>query len=76
METEIFLKKLQEALEEDVQIKVDTKFSDFSIFDSMSIMMLIAFVDESFNKKISAKEFKELKTVSDLMKVIGTEHFD
>jgi acyl carrier protein len=75
METKIFLEKLQEALEEDAPITVDTKFADLSNFDSMSIMMLIAFVDENFNQKISAIQFKEIKGVSDLMNTIGTVNF-
>lgn len=75
MITKIFLEKLQEALEEDATLTIDTKFIDLSTFDSMSIMMLIAFVDDNFNQKISAVKFKEIEGVSDLMNVIGLEHF-
>lgn len=76
MEIKIFLEKLQEALEEDAPLVVNTRFADLSNFDSMSIMMLIAFVDENFNQKISAMRFKEIKDVSDLMNAIGKEHFE
>jgi acyl carrier protein len=75
MITKIFLEKLQEALEEDATLTIGTKFVDLSNFDSMSIMMLIAFVDDNFNQKISAVKFKEIEGVSDLMSVIGLEHF-
>ena len=75
MITKFFLEKLQEALEEDATLTIDTKFVDLSTFDSMSIMMLIAFVDDNFNQKISAVKFKEIEGVSDLMNVIGLEHF-
>lgn len=76
MEIKIFLEKLQEALEEDAPLVVNTKFADLSNFDSMSIMMLIAFVDENFNQKISATRFKEIKDVNDLMNAIGKENFE
>ncbi len=76
MIAKIFLEKLQEALEEEESLTVDTKFADLSNFDSMSIMMLIAFVDDNFNQKISAVKFKQLEGVSDLMNAIGLEHFD
>jgi acyl carrier protein len=75
METNIFLEKLQEALEEDKAINTGTKFSELDNFDSMSIMILIAFVDENFDEKISASQFKEIKSVDDLMNTIGSHHF-
>ena len=76
MEKNTFLEKLQEALEENTVLHTDTKFSDLDNFDSMSIMILIAFIDENFNEKISASQFKEIKTVTDLMNAIGNQHFD
>tara|TARA_B110000046_G_C12639869_1_gene252250 strand:- start:2 stop:232 length:231 start_codon:yes stop_codon:yes gene_type:complete len=76
MKREFFLKKLQEALEEDEPISIDTLFSTLDNYDSMSIMILIAFIDENFNMQIPASKFKEIKDVDDLINSIGVDHFD
>jgi acyl carrier protein len=70
MKTDLFLKKLQEALEEDTPINTNTNFSELSNFDSMSIMILIAFIDENFNEKIPASQFKEIKDIKGLINSI------
>jgi acyl carrier protein len=75
METKIFLLKLQEALGEEELLTVDTKFEDLSFFDSMAIMMIIAFVDEHFRQTISSKQLNEMKTVGDLISIIGLHRF-
>ena len=75
METKTFLLKLQEALGEDELLTVDTKFEDLSLFDSMAIMMIIAFVDEHFRQTISSKQLNEMKTVGYLISIIGLDRF-
>jgi acyl carrier protein len=75
METKIFLLKLQEALGEEELLTLDTKFEDLSFFDSMAIMMIIAFVDEHFRQTISSKQLNEMKTVGDLISIIGLHRF-
>jgi acyl carrier protein len=75
METKIFLLKLQEALGEEELLTVDTKFEDLSFFDSMAIMMIIAFVDEHFRQTISSKQLNEMNTVGDLISIIGLHRF-
>jgi acyl carrier protein len=42
---------------------------------SIKILALIVFVDEKFEKQIKIVDLKDVKTISDLMKVIGTENF-
>ena len=75
MDKKIFLEKLQEALEVEALLTVDTKFVDLSNFDSMSILIIIAFVDENFGVKINATQFEVIKGVNDLMNQIGAEQF-
>lgn len=75
MDKNFFLEIFQEALEVEAPINVDTKFADLSNFDSMSILIIIAFVDENFGVKINAKQFEEIKSVTDLMNQIGAEQF-
>lgn len=42
---------------------------------SLKILALIVLVDEKFEKQIKIINLKEVKTISDLMTVIGTENF-
>ncbi|MBP7173657.1 MAG: hypothetical protein KBA33_06250 [Cloacibacterium sp.] len=76
MKTQVFLEKLQEELEEENPLTLDTKFKQLENYDSMSILTLIVFVDENFGKKIDTKQFKEINTIQDLKNFIGTENFE
>lgn len=71
-----FLEKLQEELEEDETLTVDTNLKSLESYDSLALLTIIAFVDENFDKKIEAKHFKDITTVQDLMNIIGTENFE
>jgi len=77
MEKEIFFKELLECMEIDpVDITEDTVFRQLEDFDSMAIMSIVAFADEKFGKTLAAEQLKEMKTVGDLMELIGREHFE
>lgn len=76
MKTQDFLVKLQDELEEEQTLELTTNFKSLVSYDSLALLTIIAFVDENFNKKIDAKSFKDLITVSDLMEVIGTDNFE
>lgn len=76
MKTSIFLEKLQEELEEKQMLNWDTKLKDLENYDSISLLSVIAFVDENFNQQIDPDQFKNMETVSDLMNIIGLENFE
>lgn len=76
MKTSVFLEKLQEELEEDQTLTMDTNLKELESYDSISLLSVIAFVDENFNKKIDAKQFKDIEKVSDLADIIGKENFE
>ena len=76
MNTQDFLLKLQEELEEEVTLKPETNLKSLESYDSLALLTIIAFVDENFNKKVEAKHFKDIKTIDDLMMVIGKENFE
>ncbi|MCW3160410.1 phosphopantetheine-binding protein [Chryseobacterium oryctis] len=76
MKKSVFLEKLQEELEEDETLTVDTNLKGLESYDSVSLLSIIAFVDENFNKTIDTKHFKDIETISDLMNVIGIENFE
>jgi acyl carrier protein len=42
----------------------------------MAIMSIVAYVDEKFEKTMAAEELQKVKTVSDLMELIGMENFE
>lgn len=77
MEKNIFFEELLECMEIDpVEINENTVFIELEDFDSMAILSIIAFVDEKFEKTMSTEELQKVKTVRDLMELIGMEHFE
>ncbi|MBP2618666.1 phosphopantetheine-binding protein [Chryseobacterium jejuense] len=76
MKTSVFLEKLQEELEEKQMLNRDTKLKELENYDSISLLSVIAFVDENFNQQLDPDQFKNMETVSDLMSIIGLENFE
>lgn len=68
MEMTEFIEKFAEAIEvEDITVLTpDTEFRDLEEWSSISVMLLIAFYDEEFNKEIGSAEIKGCKTIKDL----------
>ena len=67
-----FYTKLSDELElEEKTISEKTPFH----LTSLRTLMLIAFVDENFNKRIKVVDLKEVKTIADLMNIIGIQNF-
>ncbi len=71
MEIKDFIEKFAEAIEvENVDaLTPETDFHDLDEWSSISIMLLIAFFDEEFDKQIGNKEIKEADTIQDLYKL-------
>jgi acyl carrier protein len=61
---------------EPVDINEDTIFRELEDFDSMAVMSIVAYADEKFEKTLSAEQLQDMKTVRDLMELIGMEHFE
>ena len=45
-------------------------------WDSMLIITIIAFIDQHFNKTVSAEQLNTIMSVGDLMKIIGSDNFE
>jgi acyl carrier protein len=74
---DIFFEELLECMEIDpVDINEDTVFRELEDFDSMAVMSIVAYADEKFEKTLSAEQLQDMKTVRDLMELIGMEHFE
>jgi acyl carrier protein len=76
MKTKEFIENLKEALEFDkVNLTVNTDLKTIDGYDSMSVMTIIAFVDEHFSKKLTAQQLAGITTVKSLMELIGSDKF-
>ena len=76
MNKEEFLRLLKEALEfQDIDLEISTDLTKIEAYDSMAVMAIIAFADENFSKRLTAKQLTTITTVSTLMELIGMENF-
>ena len=77
LKKDVFFEELLECMDIDpVDINETTVFRELEDFDSMAIMSIVAYVDEKFDKTMAADELQKVKTVKDLMELIGMEHFE
>lgn len=68
MEIQIFIEKFAEAIEVDnvEALTAETEFHELEEWSSLSVMLLIAFYDEEFEKEITQNQIKEATTIQDL----------
>lgn len=68
MELKEFIEKFAEAIEvEDVDtLSPETEFRQIEEWSSLSVMLVIAFFDEEFDKQVSDKEIRQAHTIQDL----------
>ncbi|NLT01068.1 MAG: acyl carrier protein [Acholeplasmataceae bacterium] len=77
MKKEVFLDTIKERLEiESQDIDENTNLKELSEYDSISVMTLIATIDELFGKTFRAKDLVNITTVRSLMELIGMENFE
>ncbi|HQN17017.1 MAG TPA: acyl carrier protein [Bacteroidales bacterium] len=76
MKKQEFIEGLQEALEiEKIKLDENTNLIELDEYDSLSVMAIIAFVDNNFSKKLTGIELASITTVQSLLKLIGLENF-
>ena len=71
MEIKEFIEKFAEQIEvENVDmLKPETEFRGLDEWSSLSVMILIAFYDDEFDKQIGETAIKGCKTIEDLYKL-------
>ena len=71
MDLKEFIEKFAEVIEvEDVEsLHGDTDFRDLDEWSSLSVMLLVAFFDEEFEKEIGDSDIKGCSTIEDLYKI-------
>ena len=77
MKREVFFDELAKIFEEaNIKISEDTVLEQLKEYDSMGILSLVAFIDETFGLQCTARELAETKNVKDLMVLIGYDKFE
>ena len=71
MDIKEFIEKFAEAIEvENVEeLTAGTEFHELDEWSSLSVMLLIAFFDEEFEKEITQTQIKEAKSIQDLFNI-------
>ena len=68
MEIKEFINKFAEAIEVEnpEELTLETEFRELEEWSSLSVMLLVAFYDEEFDKEIEEKNIFTAKTIGDL----------
>jgi len=57
-------------------LTINTMLKSIKGFDSFAVLSLIAFIDEFFNVKLTAKQIQELRDFASLIELIGENRFE
>lgn len=76
MTKEQFLDGLNEDLEFDSPLAIDSNIKEHDEWDSMGAMILIGYVSNKFGITINADDIRDLTTVQSLIEKIGVEKFN
>ena len=76
MKKQKFFEELQELMETDVIIEETTVLKNIPEFTSLAVLSVMAFIDEHFDKTLSAKEIYSITTIKSLMELIGSNQFE
>jgi acyl carrier protein len=77
MKKEAFIDGLKEIMEiEETPLTEETVLRDLMEFNSLALMGIIALIDENFDMVIEAESFETVKTIGDIMTLIGLEKFE
>jgi acyl carrier protein len=66
-----FLLKFQDILQREAPVMESDCLADYSEWDSLSKMALLAYYSQAFGISVSLDEFKKMQTVADLIRVPG-----
>jgi acyl carrier protein len=76
MEKSVFLTRLQEELEFDSELEINTNIKDLDDWDSMAAMVLIGFVSDEFGMTLNADDIAAITTIESLIEKIGQDKFN
>jgi acyl carrier protein len=75
MEKSVFLFRLQEELEFESVLKINTIIKELEEWDSMAAMILIGFVSDEFGVTLNSNDIEAITTIESLMQKIGEDKF-
>jgi len=61
---------------DDIEVDESTNLKELDQYDSLTILGIIAFIDEKFNKRLTADNFKSVNTIESLIRMIGEEYIE
>lgn len=75
---EEFIQNLKEALEVDDNkaITVDANLADLEEYDSLSVLVIVTMLEKKYEIKVCSSDFKNITTIGDLMKLMGSKYFE
>ena len=76
MEKSVFLSRLQEELEFESELEINTNIKDLVEWDSMAAMVLIGFVSDEFGMTLNADDITAITTIESLIEKIGQDKFN
>lgn len=76
MRKENFLLKLQEELELDTELTLDTNIADLDEWDSMTAMVLIGYVSNEFGIAFTLDDIESFTTFESIIERIGVNNFE
>lgn len=66
-----FLVQMQDVLQTDAELKMDTVLDELDEWDSLSMMATMAFLDKNFGVKVKIADLKTLATIGDIAAKAG-----
>jgi acyl carrier protein len=71
MSKEDFLIKMQDVLQTDAELKMETVLDELDEWDSLSMMATMAFLDKDFGVKLKIAEIKTFASIGDIAAKAG-----
>ena len=71
MNKEEFLVQMQDVLQTDVELKMETVLGELDEWDSLSMMATMAFLDKNFGVKLQIADIKKFASIGDIAAKAG-----
>ena len=71
MSKEEFLVKMQDVLQTDAELKMETALAELEEWDSLSMMATMAFLDKNFGVKLPISDIKTFASIGDIAAKAG-----
>lgn len=71
MTKEEFLPEMQDVLQTETELTMETSLADLDEWDSLAMMATMAFLDQHFGVKVKIADLKTLATIGDIAAKAG-----